>query len=105
MMRREHDRFPERPFVAFSITHKHEDTTTRALQSSSQCRARAHREPMSERARGEINSTQSAFRVNAEQAVVGAIRIEGCITHPALEIERRVEGERGVSFGEDEAVA
>ena len=100
----EHDRLPERALVALRIAHQHEHAAGRTLQARRERAPHAHGEALPERAGGEVDAGERVLGMDAEQAPVGAVAVEGVLGEPAAEEERRVDGQHGVALGEDEAV-
>ena len=102
---REHHRLPEGALVALGIADERESPPPRPLQLGRQRGAGRDRQPLPERAGREVDPSQGAFGVDAEQRFVGAVGVELLLGQPAPQEQRRVDREDRVAFADDETVA
>ena len=103
MVRREHRGFPDGALVAFGVAEQDVDAAARAAQAGAE--GGADRQALAERAGRQLDRAELVIGVAAEDRAVGAVRVEVRGVEPAGLVQRRVQRERGMALGEDEAVA
>ena len=77
----------------------------RARLRASRRGERVDRQALAERAGRQLDRAELVIGVAAEDRAVGAVRVEVRGVEPADLVQRRVQRERGMALGEDEAVA
>jgi hypothetical protein len=101
----EHRCFPYRPFVELCITQHRVCASRRAVEPGGQRRSGGERQPVPERAGGEINPLLHVLGMAGKSAPIGAIRVDLGLSDPAGRLQRAVKRERGVPLREHEPVA
>ena len=100
------DGLPDRPLGHLGVAHQHEDAPAGAVESHRERHAEPDREPLAERAGGDVDPRQLGHRrrVTLDRGTEAAQREQLVVGDRADRLERGVERRRRVSLRHDESI-